>query len=169
MDKKVKKEKNKEVAEKINYEKLAEENLRGWQRAKADYENLVKRSREDFLKTIKSGNKDLVLQILPVIDNFEHALKHTPKELQNDDWAQGVLCIQKQLLDVLRANGVEQIDSLGRDFDPKIHDAVEKIKGGKDSSDDVFIITEEILKGYKMNGELIRPAKVKVGNKKVKK
>ncbi len=168
MEKKLKKEKDRDVSEKIDYEKIAQDNLRGWQRAKADYENLLKRSREDLSKTIKFGNRDLILQILPVIDNFEHALKHAPKELQENDWAKGVLYIQKQLLDVLKANGVEQVDSLNKDFDPKIHDAIETTNDddevGLDKAE--YVVTEEISKGYKMNGEVIRPAKVKVGIKK---
>jgi molecular chaperone GrpE len=91
------------------------------------------------------------------MDNFRLATQHLPKELEGNNWAQGVLHIEKQLEQVLAAEGVEEIETKGN-FDPNIHDAVEEVASNKKEGE----ITEVLTKGYKLNGKIIRPAKVKV-------
>lgn len=145
--------------------KLKEEsayNLSGWQRAQADYQNLKKESDKNRIDIIKSANKNLIEDLIPVFDNFAIATKHLPVELNNNNWVQGIIFIHKQLQDILIAEGVEIINPMGDNFDPNIHEAVDSIK--TDDSKLVNTIIEVLQVGYKLNGSLIRSARVKVAS-----
>ena len=100
------------------------------------------------------ANENLILDILPILDNFKRSTEHLPKELENDNWAKGINLIEKQLEEMLKNNGLERIIvEIGNEFDPNLHDAIEG-EGEK--------INEIVLDGYKLNSKVIRPAKVKV-------
>ncbi|MGA1047142.1 MAG: nucleotide exchange factor GrpE [Minisyncoccia bacterium] len=146
-------------------EQLKEEsayNLAGWQRAQADYQNLKKESTQSSIDSIRLANKALIENLIPVFDNFELAIKHLPKDLQDNNWVQGVVYIHKQLQDILIAEGVEIVDPIGNIFDPNIHEAVD-ITEIQDQSKKNTII-EVLQVGYKLNGNLIRSARVKVAS-----
>ena len=101
----------------------------------------------------------MVVNFLPVLDNFELAEKSLKEEQKKDPSVQGLLLIEKQIRDFLKNLGVEEIKSVGEKFDPQIHDIVDQAEEkGKESG----IILEEFKKGYKINGRLLRPAMVKV-------
>lgn len=134
----------------------------GWQRTQADFLNFKKQTAEDRLKLIKSANEDLLLELLPILDNFQLASQHLPEDLASNNWAIGIKQIEKQFESVLFGQGLERIDSIGKEFDPYLHEAIEKI----DSDQPENTILEEILSGYKINNTVIRPAKVKVSNNK---
>lgn len=127
-------------------------------RIQADFENYKKRSQKEREEFSKYANVDLILQILPIMDNFQLATKHLPKELKDDNWAQGVLQIEKQFEQVLTAEGIEEIRSIGVQFDPYLHEGIEEVVSAKPKGE----VTEEILRGYKLNDKVIRHAKVKV-------
>ena len=76
-------------------------NLAGWKRAQADYQNLKKESEKIRLNSIRLANKSLIENFIPVFDNFALATKHLPKELQENNWVQGIIFIHKQLQDIL--------------------------------------------------------------------
>jgi molecular chaperone GrpE len=139
----------------------AAENLAGWKRALADYNNYKKRQAENEKELVKYSNENLILEILPVLDNFRHAYKSLPKDMEGNSWAEGIRYIKVQFEDVLKNSGIEEIKSKGEEFDPEVHEAVEEIKA-KDKKYDKGIIVEEVLKGYKLNNKVIRAAKVKV-------
>jgi molecular chaperone GrpE len=110
---------------------------------------------------------ELVLKILPILDNFDVTEKKLPDNLKNDENVKGLLQIRNQLLDFLKSQGVEEIRSVGEVFDPNFHEIIGEVspsealaKEGK--APDSGIIIEEIQKGYKINGELLRPAKVRI-------
>lgn len=147
-------------AELAKYRALAEENLRGWQRARADYQNLVKQAAQEKDAWVNGANDQLILEILPVLDNFNHALKHLTPAQAEQDWVKGIMYIKTQLENVIAAQGVAEIKSLNQKFDPHYHEAVEKVSGPKESKDK---IVEELQKGYSRQGRLIRAARVKVG------
>ena len=157
--KKLKKEKKKSKKGEIKElkEKL-DEATNGWKRALADYENYKKRSEEDKKELVQYASENLILEILPVLDNFQSAYKALPKDLEGNAWAEGIKYIKVQLEDVLRNNGVEKLKTVGEKFDPEVHEAVEKIK----SKDKKNIVVEEVVRGYKMGNRVIRAAKVKV-------
>ena len=130
-------------------------------RLQADFDNFRKRTRaekEEWRSMIISG---FCADILPVLDNFRWAVMAMEKdEAAKPHWA-GVQMILKQLNDVLGAKGVEQIKTLGEDFDPKYHDAIGQVEVEDESQ--VNKVVEEITAGYKIGEKVIRVARVKVG------
>lgn len=130
----------------------------GWQRAQADFVNFRKQSAEERAKISKNANSELIYELLPVLDNFQLAAKHVPENLESDNWVQGVRQIERQLESSLFSAGLTKIESIGQEFDPMIHEAVEQVESEKPNGE----ITDEISSGYKYNDEVLRPAKVKV-------
>ncbi len=118
-------------------------------RALADYQNLERRITEEKSAWIMASNKDLILKLLPVLDNLFLAQKH----IQNDGLN---LSIQK-FLDALSEEGVQRIETAGRDFDPNLMECVSVQEGTEDK------ILEEVRAGFKINDTVLRPAQVIVG------
>lgn len=138
--------------------KQAAEYLDGWKRAKADYLNL-KKEMELQNKEIKEWmSKIMTLPLLSVMDNFEKAFYQIPENLKNETWVKGVEGIRKQVEDYLTAQRVESFKTKGEKFDPAKHEAVESAEEGGESG----TVAEELLRGYLINGEILRPAKVKI-------
>lgn len=137
-----------------------EEYLNGWKRAKADYSNLKKEFEKKEKDIVQFANATLILEIMPIYDNFKLAWKHIPEEhKKGDDWLKGIEAIKKQFTDLLKKLGLEEIPTEGEKFDPELHEAVAKEKvEGKESG----IILEEIKSGYKLYDRVLEPAKVKV-------
>lgn len=137
--------------------KQAQEYLDGWKRAKADYLNL-KKEMESQNKEIKEWmSKIMILPLLGVMDGLEKAFGEVPDNLKNDEWVKGVGVIKKQFEDYLKTQGVEAVAAKGEKFDPVKHDAIESVEGNEPDT-----VAEEFQKGYQINGEVLRPAKVKV-------
>jgi len=150
----------KEIQKKLEEsEKKAAEYLTGWQRARADFLNYKKEEMARIGEFLKYATEEFILKILPILDNFNVAEKNLPENLKNEKNVRGVLQIKTQLEDFLKSQGVEEIKSLGEKFNPNLHEVVEEIevKDGKSG-----IIIEEIQKGYKLYGKVIRPAKIKI-------
>ncbi len=156
--KKLREELKKVTAEKQEY-------LAGWQRAKADLINARKDFNEEKGSLLKFAKTDLIIQIIPVLDSFEMALKNVDKAGLKE-WSQGVQYIYSQLLSVLETNGVNQVDPLNEKFDPKFHVSVESVKVDEKSFENTIV--EVVQKGYFLNEKVIREAKVKVGEFKSK-
>ncbi|OPZ74828.1 MAG: heat shock protein GrpE [Firmicutes bacterium ADurb.Bin456] len=128
-------------------------------RLQADYENFRRRSRQEKEDLHRYASEQLVLRLLPVLDNFERALTAGGDSLQ--DYRSGVEMIYRQLLDVLSLEGVTAIPAVGEIFDPVKHEAVLR-----ELSDEYpeNTITEEFRRGYLLKDRVIRPAMVKVSN-----
>lgn len=103
--------------------------------------------------------EELILKILPILDNFEIIEKKLPENLAKDKNVKGLLLMKNQLLDFLKSQGVEEIKSVGEKFDPNLHEVVEEVEA-KDKEPGIII--DGVLKGYKINDRLLRPAKVKI-------
>jgi molecular chaperone GrpE len=138
--------------------KRSEEYLNNWKRAMADFANYKKRQSELFAELVNSASQEIILEILPIYDTFSLAIKHIPDGLKDEDWTKGVIQLKIQLEDLLKTKGLEEIKSTGEKFNPEIHEAVEMIESEKPEGE----ILEEVQKGYKLNGMVIRSAKVKV-------
>lgn len=121
-------------------------------RAIADYQNLEKRIAEEKSNWIRSANKNLILKLLPVLDNLFLAHKHIQDDGLN-------LSIQK-FLDVLRDEGVARIETTGRDFDPHTMECVSVVAGEENK------VLEEVRAGFTINDRMLRPAQVVVGSAK---
>jgi len=150
-------------------QKLKEEYLAGWQRARADLLNYKKEEMERIGELVDYATEELILKILPILDNFEIVEQKIPEDLKNDNNIKGLLQIKNQILDFLKSQGVEEIKSVGQKFDPNFHEVVEDVpvealakEGVEEKDKESGIIFEEIQKGYKINGRLLRPARVKV-------
>ena len=153
-------------------QKLKEEYLAGWQRARADFLNYKKEEMERIGEFFKYANLNLILKILPILDNFEITEKKLPENLKADVNVRGILQIKNQILDFLKSQGVEEIKSVGERFDPNFQEIVEIVEikdynspttqQGKKQYIESGVVIEEIQKGYKINGRLLRPAKVRV-------
>lgn len=137
---------------------MAAENLAGWQRSKADFLNYKKQQEEFISQVRKMAAEDCWLQLLPVVDNFVLATSHRPRELENSEWVQGVLYIQTMLEQLLASNGVEVISTVGKQFNPQVAEAVAEVESAAPSGE----VTEEVQRGYRLNGRLLRAAKVKI-------
>lgn len=135
----------------------AQEYLNGWKRAKADYLNL-KKEMESQNKEIKEWmSKIMILPLLDIMDSFLKAFYQIPENIKNDLWVKGIEGVRKQFEDYLKVQGVETMAAKGEKFNPAKHEAVESIEGGESGT-----VAEELQKGYLINGEVLRPAKVKV-------
>lgn len=140
-------------------QKERQDYLAGWQRSRADFLNYKKEEMERLGEILKYANESLILQILPILDDFEKAEKEISDESKKNEYFKGMLQIKRQLQDLLKNQGIEEIRSLGEKFNPNFHEVVETVEvKDKESS----IIIEEIKKGYKLNGKVVQPAKVKI-------
>ena len=160
----------KKKSPKTDFRKLAEEYLDGWKRCQADFDNYKKRQEGDRKKGWDLAQESLILQILPVLDNFSSAVKHIPKEAKNDSWVEGIIYIKKQLENILKDSGIEEIDlKPGDKFDENLCEAVEMeelVKTKEKNESDILYVKKVLTKGYRKGDKVIRAAKVIVGNKK---
>ena len=135
-----------------------EEYLNGWKRERADFLNHKKEEMERIGIIIKYANEELILKILPILDNFYLAEKHMPEDKEFNN---GFLQIKKQLEDFLQKEGIEHIEVLGNPFDLNTMEAVGEAEAEAEGGDEGTIV-EEIQRGYTLHGKVIRPAKVRV-------
>lgn len=118
-------------------------------RALADYQNLAKRVEREKELFVKFANSILILRMLPVLDNLERAQEHLKDE--------GVDLVIKQFKEALSSEGVNEVEGVGAEFNPEIHEAIAHGEGDEGKVIEVF------EKGYKLGDKIIRPAKVRVG------
>ena len=141
-------------------QKVRDEYLANWQRERADLLNYKKGELERVAELVKYADTGIILKILPILDNFEKAEQEIPLERKKDKLLEGFLQIKRQFKDFLKNQGIEEIKTIGENFDPSFHEAVEMTDSKKGESGKVI---EEVKKGYKLQDQVIRPAKVKVG------
>ncbi|MCX6778041.1 MAG: nucleotide exchange factor GrpE [Candidatus Micrarchaeota archaeon] len=126
-------------------------------RLQAEFENYKKRVQKETAETKQRSKEQLLCELLPIIDEFELALKHPDDET-------GIELVHKKMVSFLRSHGVECIECVGKKFDPEMHNATEMKEGENDGA-----ILEEIRKGYVCNGRVLRHADVCVSKKDEKK
>lgn len=128
------------------------------QRERADIIN-VRRRHEEQIAGLKNHVKvDVIEDLLPIIDNFERALGHIPKDLEGNDFVKGVQAIVKQFESTLGNIGVHRIKTVGEQFDPSVHEAVSM----EDGKGDKEVVSEELQAGYQLGDTVIRHAMVRV-------
>lgn len=128
-------------------------------RLAADFENFRRRQVQEREDLFKYGQKDLILSLLPVVDNFERAITASKDAKDVTSVIEGIEKIQKQLIDAMQKNGVELIEALDKPFDPNFHEAVQQMVN--DEKPDQTVINE-LQKGYTLSGRVIRPSMVVV-------
>ena len=129
-----------------------------WKRAAADLANYKRRVEQERAEQGRLARAALVLSILPVHDDFARAVETLDGPLAGDGWVQGVLAIQRKLAALLESMGVEEVPAAGQPFDPSRHEAVARAPG----PDNVCLDVAQ--RGYSLDGGLIRPALVVVGD-----
>lgn len=145
--------------------KQAAEYLDGWKRSQAEFENYKKRQADSQKDLIKYATSNILLQIIPIIDNFHASTAHVPEDQKDNPWVTGIMYIQKQLENVLSDNGVEEIAvKAGENFDPIYHEAIEDKECVHCKSEHKYQnkIKKVIQKGYRLGEKVIRPARVVV-------
>ncbi len=140
-------------------QKLADEHLAGWQRAKADYLNLKRQSEKEKEELAKFANAALIIELLPIYDNMKRALSHVPDGDDGKDWVKGIFHTIKQFKQLFESLGIEEIKTVGKPFDHELHHAI-----GKEKRDGVRsgTVIEEMKTGFTMHGKLVEAAQVRV-------
>ncbi len=127
----------------------------------AEFDNFRRRVSQEKIDLIDTAAKGVINDLLPVVDNFERALKSMEESEASDSAKMGTELIYKQLLDVLKKKGVTEIDAMGKELDTDEHEAVAQIPAPEE--DKKGKVVDVVQKGYKLNGKVIRFAKVVMG------
>ena len=136
-------------------QKERDEYLNGWKRAKADFINYQKDEAKRVDGIMKFSNEMLIRELLPVLDSFQLSLS----VMEDAGVRKGVEIIQAQFDEVLKKHGLEPVKSIGEKFDPSLHEALAEVEAdGQESG----LVIEELSRGWKLNGKVIRPARVKI-------
>jgi len=130
-----------------------------YKRATADYQNLLKETSTEKSNYYKYALEDFMLEILPVYDNLKMSIKSLNEEQADNPWVEGIKYVIKQFKQILKSQGISQIEALGKPFDPQTMEAVSD-DNNKDSGDIEGICEKEIKPGYKLYDKVIIPAKV---------
>lgn len=141
----------------VKQKELVEDYLSRLQRLQADFENYKRRVKQEKEDIYKFGSENLMLQLLPVMDNFERAMSSNGDDAKNI--LAGVEMIYRQLKDVLAKEGLTCIEAVGCEFDPNFHEAVMQVESDEHPANSCM---EELQKGYILKEKVIRPAMVKV-------
>jgi molecular chaperone GrpE len=136
----------------------ADEYLDSWKRAQADFINYKRRAELEKMEMGVYANTQLILTLLPVLDDFERAFNAISHKHAKTDWMDGIRLVEKKLKTILEAQGLSPIKAVGETFDPNLHEALMHTKG------EDGIVVQEMQKGYKLHDKVIRPSQVAVGN-----
>jgi molecular chaperone GrpE len=156
---KLKKDKTTELIETLE-NSLAQKNDQ-YLRLHAEFDNYRKRTLREKMELTKSAGESLLVNILPVIDDFERALKAIETATDIIPVKEGIDLIYKRFADFVRMNGIKEIDATGKDFDTDLHEAITKIPAPTDELKGKVV--DVIQKGYTLNDKIIRFAKVVIG------
>ena len=143
-----------------HYKEEAERHWQQFLHAAADLENYKKqaaRQRDDAVNRVRAS---LLTVVLVVVDNLERALEHADKN-GSGRILEGIRMTHRQVTDLLQNMGVQSMETVGKPFDPKFHEAID-IASSQQHDVAPLTIVEEIQKGYLLNGEVLRPARVRV-------
>ena len=147
------KEKLKESEEKRRILKMA-------QRLQADFENYKRRNRNTIAETWQKASAEVVEAFLPVLDNLDRAIDSIAEAGADESIQQGIELVRRQFLDTLEKLGVEEIEALGKSFDPNLHNAVGQVEAKEGQEENTVVMVHQ--KGYKMGDHVIRYSMVHV-------
>lgn len=143
----------------VNLQKQAAEYLAGWQRARADYQNLKRETEQKLAAYASSANRELLVELLPLVDYFKHAFRHLPTELKGSEWVDGIRHIQSKLEQTLAYFGVKEMEVVGEKFDPQLHESVGEVEA---TNQEHGTIMEEVRTGFFLHDQVLQPARVKI-------
>jgi len=140
---------------------LAAEHLTSLQRTAADFANFKRRTAEDRERDLGLASESLLRKLLAIADDFDRALDSMPDELKGVGWIDGVVLLDRKLRAVLESEGVTPIESIGRPFDPREHEAIANVPGtGRPDGE----VVAEMQRGYRVRNRVLRPAMVAVAS-----
>ncbi|MDE3112814.1 MAG: nucleotide exchange factor GrpE [Chloroflexota bacterium] len=145
-------------AQATDLQNKVDELTRDLQRVAADFANYRRRNeaeRSDFARFAKS---ELIEKLLEVLDGFDRALETVPSDYRDAPWVEGIWLVERKLRDILAAEGLEAVGSVGKPFDPYVHEAIAHV----DSSEPEGTVVDEVRKAYKLHDRILRPALVTV-------
>lgn len=130
----------------------------------SEFDNYRKRTQKEKTDLYKYASEDLIIQLLPVLDDFERALKSLDQSPENnkDSFIEGIILIYNKLQGILEQHGLEPIEAIGSTFDVDYHDAITNLPAP--SASEKGKVLDEVEKGYLLNGKVIRYSKVIVGS-----
>ena len=140
----------------------ADDSLVALQRLAADFSNYRKRSDAERVEFAKFAKADLISKLLDVLDAYDRALQTIPTDLRASSWVEGMWLTERKLRQILEAEGLQAIDSLGQPFDPYQHEAVAHVESDQPEG----TVINEHQKAYRLHDRVIRPAMVTVAKKK---
>jgi len=135
----------------------AKKYLNNWHRAEADFQNYKRRTDQEREELRRFGNVSVIINLLPVLDDFERAFASLDSHLAGLSWFDGMLLIYRKLRQLLENAGVTPIETEGQTFDPRYHEAVAHVEGDEGK------VISEVQRGYKLHDRVLRPAMVVVG------
>jgi len=135
----------------------AEKLRNNWHRSEADFQNYKRRTEQEREELRRFGNVSVIINLLPVLDDFERAFGSLDSRLAGLSWFDGIVLIYRKLKQLLENNGVTAIETEGQAFDPRFHEAVAHVDGEEGK------VVSEVQRGYKLHDRVLRPAMVVVG------
>ncbi len=130
-----------------------------WQRAAADYQNFKRRVDEERSEVGRLANAALIINLLPLLDDLERALRTVDTKLAGLTWIDGIWLIYRKFQALLENAGVKEIEADGQPFDPKVHEAISEAPGEEGK------VVSVVQKGYLLGDRVVRPAMVVVGKR----
>jgi len=127
----------------------------------AEFDNFKRRTSKERLDLIRTAGQDLILDLLPILDDFDRAQKLAIDTNNKDLYPEGLALIHNKILSTLTQKGLKQMESTGETFDPESHEAIAEIPAI--SNDQITKIIDTVEKGYSLSDKIIRFAKVVVG------
>jgi len=139
----------------------ATEYLDGWQRARAELDNYRKRMARERTEWTDTTRTEVIMAVLPALDDFDRALEHLPEDIAEHQWVNGVVLAKRKLNAQIEALGVTEIEvkAEGEMFDPAVHEAVTHEESPDHKSGEIIGV---VRKGYRLGERVIRPAMVRV-------
>jgi len=128
----------------------------------SEFDNYRKRTQKERLELLKNASQDIITELLPVLDDFDRAMKSFSVGQNNEESLKGIELIYNKLLNLLTQKGLEPMNAMGKDFDTDFHEAITNIPAADESQKGKVV--DVIQKGYLLNGKIIRFAKVVVGS-----
>ncbi len=125
----------------------------------ADFDNYKKRTNRERLELLNSASKEVIISLLPILDDFDRAKKSAESGSQGEHWSEGVNLVYNRLYHTLQSVGLKAMESTGETFDPDLHEAITEIPAPGQTGK----VIDTIEKGYTLNDKIIRHAKVVVG------
>lgn len=151
-----------EHSELVNLELQLSEAKDKYIRLYSDFDNYKKRVNRERVDLIKSAGQDILQSFLPVIDDLERAIKAMNEAKDVEPVKEGIQLVYQKLKAISESKGLKAMESVGKDFDPELHDAIAQLPSPSEEMKGKVV--DEIEKGYYLNDKVIRHAKVAVGN-----